>query len=215
MKRRFVAALSFLATLIVVGMGGAAQSALYNRGGGLVYDDVLDITWLQDANFAATSGYHVDGQMYWAEANSWVEGLVYYDAIRNLSYNDWRLPSADVNGDTFVLACQNSGGCGTDNEMGYLFWTLGITSDTQGPFINIQPGSYWTGTDAVYDGDRAWLFRMYNGVQGTNIKTTSPLRAWAVREGDVAPPSPSPQPYHSCCQPSASSVSWVGAGSGR
>ena len=31
-------------------------AALYDRGEGLIYDDVLDITWLQDANYAMTSG---------------------------------------------------------------------------------------------------------------------------------------------------------------
>ena len=34
-----------------------ANAALYDRGNGLIYDDVLDITWLQDANYAKTSGY--------------------------------------------------------------------------------------------------------------------------------------------------------------
>ena len=29
-----------------------ATAALYDRGNGLIYDDVLDITWLQDANYA-------------------------------------------------------------------------------------------------------------------------------------------------------------------
>ena len=31
-----------------------ANAALVNRGNGLVYDDVLNVTWLQNANYAAT-----------------------------------------------------------------------------------------------------------------------------------------------------------------
>ena len=31
------------------------HAALWDRGGGLIYDDVFDITWLQDANYAKTS----------------------------------------------------------------------------------------------------------------------------------------------------------------
>ena len=31
------------------------QAALYDRGGGLIYDDVLDVTWLQDAAYAAST----------------------------------------------------------------------------------------------------------------------------------------------------------------
>ncbi len=29
---------------------------------------VLDITWMQDANYVQTSGYDSDGKMYWDEA---------------------------------------------------------------------------------------------------------------------------------------------------
>ncbi len=31
-----------------------AHAMLIDRGGGLIYDDVLDITWMQDAYYAAT-----------------------------------------------------------------------------------------------------------------------------------------------------------------
>jgi hypothetical protein len=33
---------------------GAAQATLVDRGGGLFYDNVLNVTWLQDANYANT-----------------------------------------------------------------------------------------------------------------------------------------------------------------
>lgn len=49
---------------------GAAQAALHGRGGGLLYDDVLDVTWLQDANYAKTSGYDADGWMTWSAAKT-------------------------------------------------------------------------------------------------------------------------------------------------
>ena len=52
-----------------------ATAALYNRGNGLIYDDVLDITWLQDANYAQTSGYDADGKMSWMDANTWASNL--------------------------------------------------------------------------------------------------------------------------------------------
>ena len=48
-----------LAALLV--FTGAAQAALHDRGGGLIYDDVLNVTWLQDASYARTSGYDADG----------------------------------------------------------------------------------------------------------------------------------------------------------
>jgi hypothetical protein len=78
-------------TLALVGLSVltlSANAALYDRGNGLIYDDVMDITWLQDANYAQTSGYDGDGAMNWANANTWAAGLSYG------GYDDWRLASA-------------------------------------------------------------------------------------------------------------------------
>lgn len=69
-----------------------AQAALHDRGGGLLYDDVLDVTWLQDASYAMTSGYDTDGLMSWKQAVKWAGDLVYQDSVRGVSYSDWRLP---------------------------------------------------------------------------------------------------------------------------
>lgn len=49
--------------LFFFGITGIANATLYERGGGLIYDDFLAITWLQDANYAQTSGYDSDGKM--------------------------------------------------------------------------------------------------------------------------------------------------------
>lgn len=82
---------------LAVGLSGAAQGALHDRGGGLIYDDVLNVTWLQDANYGAGSIYDnstdsTDGRMTWENAVAWADTLSYYDSIRNVIYNDWRLP---------------------------------------------------------------------------------------------------------------------------
>lgn len=82
----------------------SANAALFDRGNGLIYDDVLDITWLQDANYAMTSGYAAEnangswdsgtmniqssGHMGWGAGLEWAENLVYQ------GHSDWRLPSA-------------------------------------------------------------------------------------------------------------------------
>jgi len=70
-----------------------AQAALVDRGGGMLYDTVLNITWLQDANYARTSGYcgvpfncrTSDGRLYWTQANTWANNLNYG------GFSDWRL----------------------------------------------------------------------------------------------------------------------------
>ena len=75
------------------------QASLIDRGNGLLYDNVLDVTWLQDANYAHTSGYEgadSNGRMNWWAATSWAAGLDYG------GYNDWRLASnSPVNGSSF------------------------------------------------------------------------------------------------------------------
>jgi len=96
---RMLKTLSLAATLIFT---HAAQGALHDRGGGLLYDDVLDVTWLQDANYAKTSGQHSTGKMSYAEAGKWVKTLVYRDLVRNVDHTGWRLPKVEpVSGDTF------------------------------------------------------------------------------------------------------------------
>ena len=47
--KRILPALGLLAVLLIA---GRAQATLINRGGGLIYDNVLNITWLQNANYA-------------------------------------------------------------------------------------------------------------------------------------------------------------------
>jgi hypothetical protein len=74
---------------------GAAQAGLIDRGNGMVYDTVLNITWLQDVTYARTSGADQDGVFNYADANRWADNLVYG------GFDDWRLPTLrPVNGGT-------------------------------------------------------------------------------------------------------------------
>ena len=73
-----------------------SHAALFDHGGGLIYDDILDVTWLQDANYAKTNGYDTDGVMTWVEANTWASNLIYFDSVRNVTYDDWRLPLVHI-----------------------------------------------------------------------------------------------------------------------
>src|SRR5215472_15361646 len=106
--------------------GGAlpVSATLIDRGNGLIYDTVLNITWVQDANLCLTLNDCVNGDafgnMTWDDANTWAANLVYQ------GFSDWRLPYASVSagaGPTTTatdcstateLACR-------DNEMGYMF----------------------------------------------------------------------------------------------
>jgi len=80
-----------------------AHSALHDRGGGLIYDDVLNVTWLQDA--AYTFGPPGTSFLVWQDALSWADNLTYFDPVRNQTLSDWRLPRVrPVNGLAFNTA---------------------------------------------------------------------------------------------------------------
>ncbi|MBL8413666.1 MAG: DUF1566 domain-containing protein [Propionivibrio sp.] len=152
MKRLNKAALA-LATAGVLS-SGVAQAALNDRGGGLIYDVVLNITWLRDANYAATqyaatggTQGDADGLMNWNAANAWAAGLSY------AGYDDWRLPTAlnqDGSGPCDSFDCTNS-------EMGHMFYNnmgaiafnsilTGSNTANLAQFTNLQPYIYWSGT---------------------------------------------------------------------
>lgn len=59
----------FLVAVCVANCSGGASASLIDRGGGLIYDSTKNNTWLQDANYAKTSGFDADGKMYWADAS--------------------------------------------------------------------------------------------------------------------------------------------------
>lgn len=89
------------AIVLAAGLSGAAQAALQARDldGNVAtaeayYDTVLDITWLANAD--------VSGPMGWAAANSWAANLSFYDAVNNVTYDNWRLPTVNpINGTSF------------------------------------------------------------------------------------------------------------------
>ena len=124
--------LSFvLAAAMILAFSNSAGAALFDRGGGMIYDDVLDITWLQDANLAATntfgvSGINPDGTMSWNAAQAWIAAM---NAAAYLGFSDWRLPTTPDAGGPFVFGWDgiqpytyNYGYNMTTSEMGYMFY---------------------------------------------------------------------------------------------
>ncbi len=194
-----------LLAVAAFGFGSAAsQAALIDRGGGLIYDDVLNVTWLQDASYAATSGSAPFGSLQWQEAHDWAAGLEYYDSARGVVWDDWRLPS--------TINAQSSWGwdtTGTTSELAYMYYVnLGYAPDFEpipsdpfpsgagyNPFINIVYRSYWSDTQNVteYAGTRAWYLHMHFGEQG-EAGLTDYLKVWGVRDGDVGLPTVSTVP---------------------
>lgn len=82
------------------------------------YDTVLDITWLGNANLAATNTFGVagisgTGRMTWDTANAWIAAM---NGADYLGIDAWRLPQMyDINGDGCTVnsfTSYNGGDCG-------------------------------------------------------------------------------------------------------
>lgn len=206
---------TWAAVAALVTLSSAAQAALVNRGGGMIYDTTRNITWLADMNYAATSGHtgtgvNANGRMTWSAATAWADNLVYG------GFSDWRLPTLNP-ADTTCSDNFNPGGgfpnqyygygC-TGGELSGLFGTdlgnkanesvlnqVGDTDEQKANlalFSNVQSYYYWSGTEYAPDPGRAWLFRTLSGNQNNYFKNIA-LYAVAVRPGDVAASVPEPQ----------------------
>lgn len=104
---------SLLAVLVGVtlnlGLFGTAHATLQGRdlNGSIdsfeaYYDTDLNITWLADANYTKTSGYSANGRLHWFGANYWAANLGIVDAVNNITYDNWRLPTVKpINGTSF------------------------------------------------------------------------------------------------------------------
>jgi hypothetical protein len=196
------------AMVLVLGIVGTSNAALWDRGGGLIYDDALNITWMQDANYAKTSGYDEDGKMTWDVAVAWADGLAYYDSVRDVTWTDWRQPTT-VDGPAVygVDGTTTAGFNITTSEMGYMYYVNlgnlgyydkagnfqpGYGLNNTGPFNNLQNSNlnldlYWSGTEYSTNPDNAWCFGFRYGTQYDGVTKDSNYYAWAVRDGDVAP----------------------------
>lgn len=201
--------------LAVVGWlaSGSAQAALFDRGGGMLYDDVLNVTWLQDANYAKTSDFDADGLMTWEAAKTWAANLTYS------GYSDWRLASntpvgADWNDKWSADGSTDYGFNITSphSELSYMYyvnlglkgyvspagdyqsdfgifgdgtWDWGLQNDV-GLVKNLQSYIYWSDpvpSAGLTNGGEH--FETSSGFQGCSFYFDE-LFAWAVRDGDVA-----------------------------
>lgn len=197
---------------ISIGFSSTANATLIGRlsvtPGGTdyqaYYDNVANLTWLADANYAQTSGYDADGLMTWAKANTWALGLT-IDGV-----GGWRLPATvDVGNDgltftTWVHGVDAGYNITAPSEMSNMYYNVlgntagydinGVHASCAGaapfycltntsPFSNLQPYGYWSGTEYAPDTSRAWGFNMSRGWQSWENKTGVPYN-------NQSPPSP-------------------------
>lgn len=205
----------FSTTFLLVSLfvSASANADLVSRAGGtMMYDTVLDITWLTDVNHAFTSGYvegitttYDDGRMSWQQAYNWAQQL------ELLGFDDWRLPrSLPVNGVSYTSDFSYDGSTDTgynitssNVELAYMFFVnLENISyyDTEGNFPQPNHGlkntgdfqnyyEYYYWTNNVHPGladSYSWGFSNIVGGQRIYYQPSQHY-AWAVRDGDVIP----------------------------
>ncbi len=215
----------FLVVMMALGLAGGAHASLVGRdiSGNVVlgsdaravflYDTVLDITWLRDANYAKTSGYSPPlGALGWAQAKTWVSSL----AVG--SFSGWRLPAMATSpnatfspegGTDHGWNVRTKSGDPTQyepgqtvySEMAHLYYiTLGNV-----PLCNQPDGCYgfpsitgnpvntgdFKNMDYAYWSDRennqnsAYIFTLRTGLQGPVLTQFSSAQILLVRPGDV------------------------------
>jgi len=166
-------------TTFMASFTGSAQATLFDRGGGLLYDDVLNVTWLQDANYAKSSGYSADGVFRGSQAVNWAANLTYYDNVRNVNYDDWRLPT--VSPVDLVWNFNFSYDGSTDwgpnnlsprNELSYMYFVnLGLSSFlSKDGLSNANFGIYGDGTQ-VGQNDISTAFATVKNLQAASYWT--------------------------------------------
>jgi hypothetical protein len=186
------------ATALLLGVMALAQTApraaLIDRGHGLIYDTVLNVTWMQDVALARTLGVDSDGLFDWTGAKAWADQLVH------AGFSDWRLPtlgpvsgvnwqrnfncdgSADYGYGIAAPGGASSGFLG--NELAYMFHVnLGNQSRCKGEVPNITWGP-----------DVGWNASFVDALTNETVSflnlQDSKRNFWA----DL-PPAPSPAPY--------------------
>ena len=177
--------------ILVLSLYSTASATLIKRANNLIYDDVLNITWMQDANYSATSSFSSDGKMNWDEANNWAEQLVY------AGHTNWRLPTiSPVNGIEFNDNNSYDGSTDrsfnittTHSELSYMFYTnLGNLSafDSSGNYSACESApNYCLSNSSFYNGgnnnDVISFFNIKSWLYWTNteLESSSTNRAWA------------------------------------
>ena len=151
-----------------------SHMSLTEIGPGLIYDADLNLTWLQDGNFA-------NSRMNWADAKSWAASLSF------AGLGGWRLPGLLPNKtDCLGADCQNT-------ELGHLFYSeLGGQAGQEivdNVFKNVQASVYWMQESVnMFDMNLGWGFVTGGGVLSgyQNVyNASSEFQAWAVHDGDI------------------------------
>lgn len=180
------------------------------------YDTTQDLTWLADANWAATSGASASGLLigrspYWGIPGVPLEAAGFAFTADLYGVDDWTLPGVSLGREIYETRCEPwrtycdqvpSGRFevvqGSSQLQHLMEVTLGNRSsgdavyvlNNSGPFKNLQGGPYWSSQFAytAYFGDNfsGWSYDTTTGLHKQRSSISQTGYAWLVRKGDVA-----------------------------
>jgi uncharacterized protein (TIGR03437 family) len=170
-----------------------------NPGGQTIYDPVTNVTWLANANLAATNTFGLpackdqgdpklcvnpDGAMNWDSASQFVANMNTYYGAGYLGQTNWELPTMDPGCDASYICADPA----ASNPFGELFYgqlalipgmpVVATPDIAVGPFNNIQPYLYWACQAPTIQGacqttgpatGFEWSFSFGNGFEGTDV----------------------------------------------
>jgi uncharacterized protein (TIGR03437 family) len=169
----------------------AGATLVLSPDGITVYDTVNNISWLADANLAASNRFGLpvcnasstqvcvnpSGSMSYQAAAAWVQAM---NAANYLGHTNWQLPTTPLadSGCGFIGPQNDSFGYNCSaSALGSLYYNgLGlkapntavpIPTSTAGPFSNFQPYLYWSQTTPP-NGTGYGTFSFASGFQGSN-----------------------------------------------
>ncbi len=191
MKFTRIAVLLFVLTSSLLAASNADATLIPSPDGTTVYDSVLKVNWMANANLAGTPAgqlgiAHIgtNGAMDYLTAVLWVAALNGPNGDPfNLGHHDWQLPTSPAtdhscsatgaHGNSFGWGCMNS-------AMGSLFYqslglqypdtAVAIPNSTVGPFTNFQPYLYWSGMTASAPAKGYRTFSFNTGWEGANVR---------------------------------------------
>ncbi len=152
-----------LALLAGLSLSGAAQAALHDRGGGLIYDSVRNVTY---TDWRLPNTLQLDPSCSWqfnAGAPHGQQSYGYGCTGSEMGYMFYENMGATA--DSSILSGTNAA-------------NLAL-------FTNLQSYVYWSGLEYAPDTNIAWYFYTSNGFQDAGDENVE-FYAWAVRPGDVA-----------------------------
>ncbi len=188
--------------MLVLFVMSSGQVTLFQAGAALipsadgqtVFDTVLKVNWLVNANLPGTMGgqfgvsnINPSGSMGYKTAVAWVAALnAFNGGAGYLGQNTWTLPTSptypalDTTCSSFNRSGGGSFGSGCmHSAMGSLFYqslgflypntAVSIPSNTVGPFSNFQPYLYWSVTPVPNITNGYDSFSFNTGWQGSNV----------------------------------------------